>query len=131
MTSALPPVIARLIPRLGSPFDGEIIATARAIERTLKSEKLDWHDLARAAAVGTLPEPVRRTSTESDDATRMRAWLTAVSREPWPNDWTRKFIAAVLARQSLDYLSKKQVACANNIAAEAYRRGVRVDRSAA
>jgi hypothetical protein len=38
---------------------------------------------------------------------------------------------AVLARRSLDRLSKKQIACVNNIVAEAYRRGVRPGREAA
>jgi hypothetical protein len=129
LTRAFPPVIARLIPRLGSPFDHEVVATARAIERSLKSQKLDWHDVA--AAVTAQPPSRPAFLAESDDAARMRSWLEAVSREPWPNDWTQKFIAGVLARPSLDRLSKKQVSCANNIVAEAYRRGVRVERSAA
>jgi hypothetical protein len=68
---------------------------------------------------------------ESATAARVRLWLEAASREPWPNDWTRKFIASVLALPSLDRLSKKQRAVACNIAEEAHRRGVRVDRSAA
>jgi hypothetical protein len=33
MTRDLPAVVALSIPRLGSPFDGEVVATARAIER--------------------------------------------------------------------------------------------------
>jgi hypothetical protein len=125
-----PPILARLIPRLASPFDHEVTATARAIERALKSQKLDWHDVAAAVTAQAPPSGPPRLA-ESDDASRMRSWLEAVSREPWPNDWTQKFIAGVLARPSLDRLSKKQVACANNIVAEAYRRGARVDRSAA
>jgi hypothetical protein len=46
-----PPVVARLsklLPRLGSAFDGEKLATLDAIDRTLKSHKRDWHDLAAA-----------------------------------------------------------------------------------
>jgi hypothetical protein len=130
MSRDFPPVIARLIPHLGSPFDGEVIATARAIERTLRSSKLDWHDLTKAlTAPPLLPRSPSRA--ESCESAETRAWLEVVSREPWPNDWTRKFIAGILARPSLDRLSPKQRACANSIAAEAYRRGVRVDRSAA
>jgi hypothetical protein len=128
MTRALPPIIARLIPRLASPFDHEVTATARAIERALKSQKLDWHDVAAAVSAPRSRPPC---VAESNDATQMRAWLEAVSREPWPNDWTQKFIAGVLRRPSLDRLSKKQIACVDNIIGEAYRRGVRVDRSAA
>jgi hypothetical protein len=127
---ALPPVIAQLIPRLGSPFDGEVVATARAIERTLRSNSLDWHDLTSAI---TAPAPLPRQSSraESHESVEMRVWLEAVEREPWPNDWTRSFITSVLARRSLNRLSKKQIACVNNIVSEAYRRGVRPGREAA
>jgi hypothetical protein len=127
MTRDFPPVLARLIPLLASPVDGEVIATARAIERTLRSASLDWHDLSKAltAAPPPLPSPHRPPCrAETHEATETRFWLEAVARESWPNDWTRKFVASLLARPSLDRLSKKQVACANNIVAEAFRRGV-------
>jgi hypothetical protein len=127
MTRAFPPVLARLIPRLGSPFDGEVVATARAIERSLRSASLDWHDLSKAltASPPPLPSPHRPPCrAETHEATRMRLWLEAVARESWPNDWTLNFVDSLLARPSLDRLSKKQVACANNIVAEASRRGV-------
>jgi hypothetical protein len=130
----LPEIVAKLIPRLASNHDGEVIATVRAIDRTLKADRLDWHDLTRALTGGALPPPPRGYSppahAESAEAARMRMWLETVARESWPNDWTQKFIASVLVRP-LDRLSKKQAACANNIVAEAYRRGVRVDRGAA
>jgi hypothetical protein len=42
------PRIGKLIPRLASEHDGEVIATVRAIERTLKAAGRDWHDLANA-----------------------------------------------------------------------------------
>jgi hypothetical protein len=127
-------IVAKLIPRLASNHDGEVIATARAIDRTLKADHLDWHDLTRALTASRLPPPRGYSAApraESTEAIEMRRWLDAVSREPWPNDWTKQFIAGVLARGSLDRLSKKQAACANTIVAEAYRRGVRVDRGAA
>jgi hypothetical protein len=125
----LPPVIARLIPRLSSPFDAERLATVAAIERALRAANCDWHDVASAT---TAPAQTGQPShVESNEASEMRAWLEAVSRESWPNDWTRSFITSVLAHQSFDRLSKKQIACVNNIVSEAYRRGVRADRSAA
>ena len=40
------PTLGKLIPRLASDHDGEVVATARAIERVLKSAGRDWHDLA-------------------------------------------------------------------------------------
>ena len=46
--------LAKLLPRLGSEHDGEVVATVRAIDRTLTAAGLDWHSLAAAieAAVG-------------------------------------------------------------------------------
>lgn len=35
--------IQKLIPRLASDADGEVIATVRAISRALQSHKRDWH----------------------------------------------------------------------------------------
>jgi hypothetical protein len=40
----------KLIPRLGTTYEAEAIATIRAIDRTLKGAGFDWHDLANAAA---------------------------------------------------------------------------------
>ena len=40
--------VCKLIPRLASNHDGEVVATARAIERTLKAGKEDWHSLVSA-----------------------------------------------------------------------------------
>jgi hypothetical protein len=132
MTRDFPPILARLIPRLGSSFDHEVVSTARAIERALKSRKLDWHDVATAVTAQAAP-PTQwdYERHESAAAAEVRAWLEVISREPWLNDWTRKFVTSILARQSLDSLSEKQRACVHNIITEAYRRGVRPDRRAA
>ena len=50
MSSKLSPVVrnkvAKLLPLLSSDRDGERVGTVAAIDRVLKSEKLDWHDLA-------------------------------------------------------------------------------------
>lgn len=42
-----------LIPRLASDSDGEVVATVRAIQRTLKKHECDLHDLAALAAGGS------------------------------------------------------------------------------
>src|SRR5580704_7883080 len=94
VNARLPPIIAQLIPRLASEYDGEVIGTARAIDRVLKSQGLDWHDFAAAVAPQAPPvqcnyEPRR---TESGEAHRMRAWLTAISLADWPNEWTATFV---------------------------------------
>jgi hypothetical protein len=133
VNARLPSVISRLIPRLGSPHDGEVVATARAIERVLKSEKRDWHDVAAAVTAQAPPtqgdyEPPR---SESDDAQQMRAWLQAISCECWLNAWTAGFVSDLLRRPSLDGLSGKQTACVDRIIRQAYDRGVRPGREAA
>jgi hypothetical protein len=73
-------------------------------------------------------EPYR---TESDEAHRMREWLTAISREDWINEWTAGFVSSLLRRRSLDKLSERQLACIERIISEAFHRGVRPDRRAA
>jgi hypothetical protein len=119
-----------LIPRLASPHDGEVIATARAVGRALQSPGCDWHDLAKAAA--TAPPPPRPPSrAESNESTEMRARLEAISRESRPNESTAGFVGDLLRRSSLDGLTGKQTACVNRIIRQAYDRGVRVDRRAA
>jgi hypothetical protein len=109
----------------GSPAQPFIIesGTDRFIERTLKSQKLDWHDVASAVAQAAPPtqwyyEP-RHTEGE------IRAWLMAISREDWPNEWTVRFIGDLLRRRSLHNLSERQTACINRIISEAFHRGVR------
>jgi hypothetical protein len=129
MTRAFPPILGQLIPRLGSPFDGEIVATVRAISRTLKSQKLDWHDVA--AAVTAQAPPTQWDFERQRSESEMRAWLTAISRESWINEWTARFIGSLLRRRSLDDLSAKQTACVDRIIRQAQDRGVQVDRRAA
>jgi len=48
--------LEKLIPRLGTDSDAEAIATIRAIQRTLKSNGSDWHDLA--AVIKAKPDPI-------------------------------------------------------------------------
>jgi hypothetical protein len=59
------PVLGKLIPRLASTFDCEVVATARAIERVLKTSGRNWHDLA--AAVTPPAEPPVEPPPSDDD----------------------------------------------------------------
>jgi hypothetical protein len=61
----------------------------------------------------------------------MRAWLTAISREDWINEWTAGFVSSLLRRRSLDNLTERQIACVSRIISEAFNRGVRPRREAA
>jgi hypothetical protein len=123
--NALPPLISRLIPRLGSPHDGEVVATARAIERTLKSQRLDWHDLAGALTAPPTQWSYEPYRTESDEAAEIRAWLQVIASQPWLNSWSAGFVSDLLSRDSLDGLSDKQMTCVDRIIRQAHDRGVR------
>jgi hypothetical protein len=130
MIRPLPPILSRLIPRLSSPFDGERLATVAAIERALRSSGIYWNDLAAAVSpqaplVQCCNYEPRRTESE------LRSWLTAISREPWLNDWTAGFVANLLRRPSLDALTGKQLAVVDRIIRQAQDRGVRAGRAAA
>src|SRR5438445_339881 len=94
LTRELPPVLGKLIPRLSSPFDAERLATVAAIDRALRAANKDWHDIVAALTAESLPAPwnYEPRRTESDEAHRTRAWLTAISREDWPNAWTAGFV---------------------------------------
>ena len=48
LPSVITPTLGKLIPRLASNHDGEVVATVAAIGRVLAANKLDWHDLAAA-----------------------------------------------------------------------------------
>src|SRR5262249_46770604 len=54
--------LAKLVPRFASTFESERTATLAAIQRTLRAEGLDWHDLTAAiqqASVQQRPPPSR------------------------------------------------------------------------
>jgi hypothetical protein len=72
MTSKLPPFVraklAKLLPLLSSDGDGERIGAVAAIGRVLKSQQLDWHDLAAHTAQPVEeqphPQPQPRSQTQ-------------------------------------------------------------------
>ncbi|KQP77430.1 hypothetical protein [Methylobacterium sp. 37f] len=100
--------LAKLLPHLASEHDGEVVATARAIGRTLTVAGLDWHDLAGAIQAplleATMSAAPKRSSSSafrdidpSASCSRpgMRLWDTQ-RVEPWSRaagytltlDWT-------------------------------------------
>ena len=63
--------LAKLLPLLSSDRDGERVGTVAAIDRVLKSEKLDWHDVAAQIAAEPVqeqpqPQPQRCVPAEMD-----------------------------------------------------------------
>ncbi len=102
--SALPAEskITKLVPRLASDFDGEVVATARAIGRALKSAGRHWHDVADAIgscinkpATGQTSSGLREWARAVEVAplwnelteTQRRAWLSAIHGQHWLSVW--------------------------------------------
>jgi hypothetical protein len=64
--TTIAPQLGKLIPRLGSNYDGEVVATARAIARVLRVAGHDWHDLVQALFPSPAqPDAVDLTSDKS------------------------------------------------------------------
>jgi hypothetical protein len=108
----LTPKLAKLIPRLGSNHDGEVVATAEAIIRTLAAAGLDLHDLARALA-GDEPD------AHEIDAREMLAHLREYSAYI-PTEWEEGFLAGCTRRlRSCGKLTPKQFAMLRKIYSKA------------
>ena len=60
MTPKLSSRLSKLIPRLASDSEGEVLATVRAIRVSLQAEGLDLHDLATCVENGADPIPAVR-----------------------------------------------------------------------
>ena len=84
-----------LIPRLASTHDGEVVATARAIERILQRFGCDWHDLVSVIA----PAPAakqQRPDFEDSVSWRSTAEFCA-DRAVRLSDKEQKFVFDLLA----------------------------------
>src|SRR5262245_49725851 len=77
--------IEKLILLLGSSHDGEVLAAARVLDRVLRSENWDWHDLVRQLHGDDRPPTPWRSVAE---------WC--VSRSQYLTDWEREFIRNVI-----------------------------------
>jgi hypothetical protein len=100
------PMLAKLIPVLGTDKPGEVVAAIEAIKRTLKAHGCDCHDLARALTAGN--ESVRQQhkrpwheaesgSEEELPVERMlREIHETIAREEYcPTFWESEFLARV------------------------------------
>jgi len=85
--------LAKLLPHLGSEHEGEVIATARAISRTLATAGLDWHEFGRvverAGEPIALAAPTQTSASaapNAPDAPCSRPGMTVVGSSrivPW------------------------------------------------
>lgn len=103
------PKLRKLIPRLASNHAGEIVATAEAIGRVLKSGGHDWHDLTAALCAS----PPTTAEIESD----WRGILRFCARNvPRLTERELNFIASI-AQWRRPTLTKKQDQWLRDIAA--------------
>ncbi|EPY00617.1 hypothetical protein [Magnetospirillum fulvum] len=106
MTAALAPVadrLQKLIPRLASDHDGEVLATVAAIRRTLGGANLTLHDLARALAAAPPRHEARREIGLAAMLDRLRRAGGLL------NVWESRFVADLSVRvQRGKRLSPKQ-----------------------
>ena len=121
MTSAIvavAPKLTRLIPLLGSDKDGEVVATARAIGRTLAQAGADFHDLAAAIARAEPPGPVEPVCWRHIPPSERVMWLAEMQASrllsPWEQDFSTSILTQVRFRP-WSALSPKQMAVLNRL----------------
>ncbi len=121
--SVAPSALARLVPMLGSNYDGEVVAAARAIERKLKSNERDWHWIAQqvenADVVGGIvanayqPKP---TAAPSPAPNAYPEYRPRKPREPsWDGISHHSRIAWTDAFELLDWLTEADRVIVRNI----------------
>ncbi len=129
----LPPAVrdklGRLLPMLSSNHDGERVGAVAAIERVLKSNNCDWHDLA--ASIGSpvpVREPPRRQAPDDDTSTTVDAGklidLIAAVRASgvWIGPSSEQFLDGLLERAGVYasvFISPKQQRWLNDLVRKA------------
>jgi hypothetical protein len=92
---AVAPRLGQLVRLLSSPVDGEVVATARAIGRTLVAAGADFHDLASVVERSVPDAPAIETRRSSDNQRHDR------------NDW-RSVVHWLLKNAYEDQLSERE-----------------------
>ena len=83
-----------LIPRLASTHDGEVVATARAIERILQRFGCDWHDLV--SVIGPAA-PAKQQEPDFDGVSWRPMAAFCADRAARLSDKEQKFVFDLLA----------------------------------
>jgi hypothetical protein len=97
------PQIGKMIPRLASEYDGEVVATVRAIERTLKAAGRDWHDLAKALDPPLAPSDWRSLARYCANRQRLLSareldFIVGISRLPRITEKQAKWLGDIASR---------------------------------
>lgn len=95
LPAAIAPTLGKLIRRLGSDHDGEIVATVYAIRRKLELEGRDLHDLANQITARMGPpvtdwRAMTRYCAERQDQLTMRELNFIISIARWRCPLTNK-----------------------------------------
>ena len=120
------PKLEKLLPLLASDRDGEVVATAAAITRTLKRAGADWHDLAKALARTEPPGAIEPVCWRDIPPSEHAGWLAQRALSSRLSPWEQNFCASILAQvryRPRSTLSAKQIAvldgCISKIVGEA------------
>ena len=72
--------LEKLIPRLASNQEGEIISTIRAIDRVIKKGGHDWHDLTKKLCSETINNQGRTANENSsnNNSKKIKEWVEKV-----------------------------------------------------
>jgi len=121
--------VALLIPRLASDFDGEVVATVKAIGRALTGERRDWHwlaDIIREPGQAD-PAPSQKRAPQPKRTTPMSDWRKVLRHcELYGigclSERDIEFVSTI-ARSKPKYLSPAQQEWLGDIAARLGMRG--------
>jgi hypothetical protein len=91
--------LAILIPRLASDFDGEVVATVRAICRILAADGHDLHDLARVVSPAPPKAPMsRKAPNVPEDVDAIIAEAEDILKCTWLTKRERAFLESICDR---------------------------------
>lgn len=116
----LPPRIPQLVRLLASDSDGEVVAAARALRRTLASVSMDMNDLAARLEGHDVPDQAKMPSSWASMSSQKRAaFLEMALRGDVLSSWERDFAESVRGQiQTGRRLSEKQDAICARIYAK-------------
>lgn len=82
MTPALARRLGKALALLGSDQDGEVLAAARAIGRTLESAGMDWHALAALVSAEAARQAAPAFTFAGQSARTARKLMAHLARQP-------------------------------------------------
>jgi len=123
---SIPPItlkkIAAIIPRLGSDHDGEALAAARAIGRTLATAHCGFTDLAEVLAPAARPAVAARHASQPKPWKHVAMWCAQYGANIL-SEREMEFVDSLLRSTSFRTLSPRQLAWLEAIQSKLSMRG--------